>query len=50
MFEKAQERLNVCMQCSSYTEKKNCNECKCYVPAKVLIPLTKCPLGKWKEN
>jgi len=27
-----------------------CNVCKCNILAKSLIPISKCPLGKWEQD
>lgn len=47
MLEKAQERLQFCYQCPSYNKAHFCEECGCFIPAKVMIPTAKCPLDKW---
>lgn len=42
------ERLGHCSQCPSFNKDTFiCNECGCLMRLKVLIPISKCPLGKW---
>lgn len=50
MFDyKDTDRYKECQKCESFVEDKNtCGECGCYLPPKVLIPITSCPLNKWK--
>jgi hypothetical protein len=39
-------RANICNECN----KRNfgiCTECKCFLEAKIRIPMAKCPLNKW---
>lgn len=45
------ERLRVCLDCEKYnTEKQSCNECGCYMPAKVKWLSSQCPLKKWPQH
>jgi RNA polymerase subunit RPABC4/transcription elongation factor Spt4 len=42
------DKLKICTECQHFIkEKKICNLCGCYMPVKTLIPLMKCPDGKW---
>jgi hypothetical protein len=42
------KRLDICEKCPRYNpERKKCLECGCRMPMKVLLPMTKCPLGYW---
>lgn len=46
--EKAIERLDTCFSCEKFINlTKQCRECWCFMPAKVLIHKAECPLGKW---
>lgn len=44
---KPKEKYIICLACERLTDKKFCSECGCFVPAKVLIPFSECPLKKW---
>tara|TARA_B110001454_G_C12417201_1_gene307757 strand:+ start:187 stop:420 length:234 start_codon:yes stop_codon:yes gene_type:complete len=44
----AEERLAMCNDCDRYRKSiKQCKECWCFMPLKVLEVNVKCPLGKW---
>ena len=42
-------RLAVCEHyCNEYNKnRKTCNKCNCYMPAKVKIAVASCPLRRW---
>lgn len=43
------EKLIICVGCKDFLlNSHKCNVCGCYIPLKTLIPLSKCPLGKWE--
>lgn len=43
------EKLATCIQCRNFVvPRKTCGVCGCFIPLKVFIPLSKCPLGKWE--
>jgi hypothetical protein len=45
---RAKTRMDICKECDSYNSKfKLCNECACFMPAKVLLKESFCPLLKW---
>ena len=47
-YPKSLERLGICTGCDEFEkEKLICNQCGCDMKIKVLVPLMKCPLGKW---
>lgn len=47
-YPKSLERLGICTTCPSLEkETLKCNKCGCNMKAKVLIPVMKCPQGKW---
>ena len=46
--EKAEERINICVQCDKFNDLGLCTECGCVMAAKVKIETSSCPLGKWK--
>ena len=42
-------RMDICKECDRYNSKvKSCKECGCFMPAKVLLKKSFCPLLKWK--
>ena len=50
-IEKAAERYIICMQCEHFGDKmKMCQKCHCWMPGKVKLKHSKCPLDKWKEE
>ena len=42
-----EERMNICKTCEHFTGLQRCKKCGCFMPAKVLLARTKCPLDKW---
>jgi hypothetical protein len=46
-----ERRLSICQECKRYdSNKKQCLECGCYIPAKAKIILDSCPLDKWTAD
>lgn len=46
--EEAIKRLDICMSCNNFIKiTKQCRECWCFMPAKVLISKAECPVRKW---
>jgi hypothetical protein len=46
--EQSISRMDICNSCDRLmTPVKICKECYCFMPAKTLIPISQCPLGKW---
>lgn len=44
-------RLQVCMECPKYISSvKVCRECGCFMPAKTLLAIAECPIGKWEAE
>jgi ribosomal protein L32 len=44
----AVQKMKVCLQCEHYKQKtRTCAVCRCFLPAKVLIPGLHCPKDKW---
>lgn len=44
----ANSRYEICTSCEFFQpENKICLKCGCYMPLKTIIPLMKCPIGKW---
>jgi hypothetical protein len=44
----AAERYSICQSCDQFNSTfKSCKDCGCFMPAKVLLKFSKCPLGKW---
>lgn len=43
-----QSRLDICKTCPELLRfTKQCKKCGCFLPAKVLLSNSKCPIGKW---
>jgi len=45
-----EERREICNKCEHLTTiigAKICNKCGCSIWAKTMIPIAKCPIGKW---
>jgi hypothetical protein len=48
---KLEERYKICRTCSYFTKfTKICSVCRCFMPAKVKLPMAECPMGKWKKE
>lgn len=46
--DKARLRLEVCKRCPAFNHKTmRCNDCGCFMPAKVQLNGAKCPQGRW---
>ena len=46
----AEERYKICESCEKFSETlKLCLVCKCFMPGKVKIEFSSCPLNKWDE-
>jgi hypothetical protein len=46
--EESKSRMEICNGCDRLMQPvKICKECYCFMPAKTLIPISVCPLGKW---
>ena len=45
----AKNRMTICVECPELNKRNRCNQCGCYMPAKVRSTKksTKCPLNKW---
>jgi hypothetical protein len=49
--EKAQERLVTCLQCDKFLKvTRQCRECWCFMPAKVILSNAECPINKWGKE
>lgn len=43
-----QQRLDICHSCDAYFKfTKQCKKCGCFLPAKVRLKSSRCPLKKW---
>lgn len=41
-------RLSICVECPELIKSvKQCNQCGCFMPTKVTLKDSACPLGKW---
>lgn len=48
MKEAAVEKMKICLQCEHYQKStRTCKVCRCFLPAKVLVPGLHCPKEKW---
>lgn len=49
---KVQERYSICKECPFFVSlTRQCLKCGCYMPEKVKLSNSFCPIGKWeKEN
>jgi len=46
--QKGDERYSICKECPEFSSTfKQCRQCGCFMPAKVLMPFMSCPIGKW---
>ncbi len=45
-----QQRMEICQDCESFTSFRTCKQCGCYMPAKAMLAIAECPMGKWKES
>jgi hypothetical protein len=43
-------RLDICKQCQYFTGLERCALCGCFMPAKVMLPHSACPIGKWEAE
>lgn len=44
----AEERMSVCEKCEFFNSYlKTCRKCGCFLPAKIKIKSSTCPLTKW---
>ena len=43
----AKRRIIICIDCDRFSNRKICNLCGCYMPAKVRSIKSKCRLNKW---
>jgi hypothetical protein len=49
--ELAHERYEICKSCEHLVDlTKQCNQCWCWLPAKVRKYSTRCPIGKWESG
>lgn len=47
---KETDKYKECQKCDNFNKEDNiCEKCSCYLPVKVIFPLSKCPLGKWTQ-
>ena len=44
------KRIGICKSCPELTRIKTCSQCGCFMPAKVRLMRSSCPLGKWKRH
>ena len=48
--EKIKERAKICKECIELIKVVHiCSICKCFMPAKIPLANSTCPLGKWSE-
>jgi len=50
-FSISEKRLDICKSCDRFNQlTKQCKECGCVMPAKVLLSNAECPIGKWGKE
>lgn len=43
-----EHRYSICLSCKEFNEEsKSCKICHCYLPVKVTLRASSCPLKKW---
>ena len=48
--ETAKQRYTTCKTCEHFSSvTKFCNQCLCFMPAKVVWNISECPKGKWPQ-
>lgn len=45
-----QRRIEICERCKKMTAFKFCKACGCFLPVKVFLKHTECPLDKWPKE
>lgn len=46
--EKALSRYAICKECDQFDKEwAKCKNCGCFLKAKVMLPISSCPLKKW---
>jgi len=46
----AKDRYSICKECEAFSNLvKVCGECYCFMPAKVVIKSSECPIGLWGQ-
>lgn len=50
LIENSEERFEVCKKCDSLNSMNFCTQCACFMPVKVKLKNSYCPLGKWGEE
>lgn len=49
MSEIVAKRIETCKACPELNSLKFCKQCGCFMPAKIRIKWSKCPLDKWEK-
>ena len=44
------KRIAICKSCPELSRFKTCSQCGCFMPAKVRLMSSKCPLDKWGKH
>ena len=43
-----EQRYNICKKCDHFLKPfKGCDQCGCFIPAKIQFAVNKCPVDKW---
>lgn len=45
----AKKRIEICVSCEFFTERKTCQKCGCFMPAKTRSVKSSCPIKKWEK-
>lgn len=46
--EELAQRIELCKSCDQLNSLNFCKQCGCFMPAKIRLKWTSCPIGKWK--
>ena len=44
---KSSDKYKICLDCDNLNAAKICKKCWCFIPFKVMIKGTECPINKW---
>lgn len=44
------ERIQICTSCPELNRLKMCKKCGCFMPVKIRLKSSSCPIGKWDKT